>query len=143
MWTTSCRLRPTGFGPSIPYGVRRMHWKWKSRGLVVLLVGAFPVVAMAAAPEANTEFVFDLWHSRQFDRKARVFREASARMDGQLRDSQDRIAVKERLIADLLEGRHSFIEVVRQFEILNSSLPVPFDMGPNESAEVSDEQRAA
>src|SRR4029077_9633429 len=91
-------------GSSFPYGVSRMSSKGKSRGLVVLFVASFPVLAVAAAPDTTTEFVFDLWNSRQFDRHGRAARDGNAHMNARLRESADRMEVKERLIANLIDG---------------------------------------
>jgi hypothetical protein len=89
--------------------------RWLS-GLAIL---ALPVTAVAAAPDATTEFVYDMWYANEYARIARVLRSDNARMDLEIRDTQDRMAIKERVVADLIAGRLSLDAAIDRFLEVN------------------------
>ena len=89
--------------------------RWLS-GLAVLAV---PVTAVAAAPDVATELVFDLWHANDYTRSTRILRSDHDLMDLDLRDAQDRMAIKERVVVELLAGRSSLDAAIDRFVQVN------------------------
>lgn len=119
-----------------------MRLSMKYRWILTLLAAGSPVAAFAAAPEETTEFVLDVWYSRGHARQIRMHQEARDRMDVELRNANDRICVKERLIADLIAERQSFGEVVRQFVELNAVGKTEYPGIPLDDAASAEEKAA-
>ncbi|HEY2786533.1 MAG TPA: hypothetical protein VGJ05_16325 [Fimbriiglobus sp.] len=120
-----------------------MLWIFKSRWTALLAVVGTPVVAFAAAPESTTAFVFDLWHAPQHDRAVAEYREAMDRMSREMLDIEDRIAIKERIVADLISQRISFDVAVQQFVALNSGFPNAYAQILNDVEGATDAEKAA
>jgi hypothetical protein len=117
--------------------------RWKLLGMVGFVVVAVPMTAYAAAPDATTDFVLDLWNSRGYEQRIREQQDANAQMDSVLRETIDRMSVKEQLIGDLLAKRLTFFEVVKRFEALNAGRPAAFVWLPPALAQIPDEEKAA
>jgi hypothetical protein len=120
-----------------------MHRKWKIFGLVGLAAVVVPMTAFAAAPDATTDFVLDLWNSRGNERRIRDYQAESTRMDVVIREAADRMSVKEQLIGELLAGRMTFDEVVTRFEVMNAGRPMSSIWLPPGLTDLSDEEKAA
>jgi hypothetical protein len=101
-----------------------LKWLYLSRrrrtvAVLVLAAG----VAIAADPSLVQSAGLDVWNVRQLEQEAQAQSTVSHQLtltDGEI---QQRIALKEVLIADLIEGRATLAEVTAQFMALNECSP--------------------
>jgi hypothetical protein len=92
-------------------------------GAAVFFTLALPPVAAAVSPGWVRSFGLDVWSLPELHEEVAAAAEQSRELQAEDDDIQQRIVVKEALIADLIAGRTTLAEVTAQFLILNKARP--------------------
>jgi len=92
-------------------------------GLAVVALGLPLLLAAAAHPSAARSAGLDVWNFPRLEREFDAATEQSRHLTDADADIQQRIAYKDVLITELIEGRATLPEVTSQFLVLNESHP--------------------
>jgi hypothetical protein len=110
---------------------------------VVLAALALPVVALVAGPGLARVVGLDGWDVRKHEQAHREAVESAHRLSAADALVWERIAIKEALVADLIDGRATLAEVTAQFTVLNQSRPDYLDIIRATTPGDTDEERMA
>jgi hypothetical protein len=100
-----------------------LTWLLSSRRRVALALSLVVVALPAANPKWARSVGLDVWNFSRLEQEAEEARAESLDLivtDGEV---QQRIAVKEALISDLIEGRTTLAEVTDRFAAMNKAYP--------------------
>lgn len=90
---------------------------------VALALGLAAAAATAADPTWVRAAGFDVWNYSRLEREVAEARAETTDLIAADGEVQNRIAAKESLISDLIEGRMTLAEVTARFVVLNASHP--------------------